>query len=541
MATTAQQPEPAVTRSAGKLVAVVVGIDRYADPTVPDLRCAANDAESVANALRLTQPPEALELDVLMSPRRRAGVEPPTRRNILAAARRAAGVAGAEDTVLLYFAGHGGILGGRPCLLPVDVDCRSGEVQSFEKALIGVGELQDAFEGAACRQRVMVLDCCQSPLSEGESEGTADGAASRALQWRTGAPASEGLMESFQQQPRGWSILLSCSANELSLEDPDWGEHGIFSHFLAVGLKGEGDLDGDGTVSLAELVQYLANRVSKQAKAVIREITERGEPAPQRGQNPTLISGGPVAVPLTRRIEEGRARFDVGVLRLWSRFLRRRLPYTLTVEGMVRYGTGFLYGGSVAATVLLFARRPFAGPWPWLAAAALPVSAFLWIAGFAMAGAANERRWHTGGYVSSLILLAWHVVLLAALIAVGARTPGWEELPEAAVRLGIDLFVLISLMVVFGFNELQCIISLADLLKHDERVTLRRVFRQLDQRWIHADVPNVLAMVSAHPRLYQIVGLVCSLLVLAHAGYLLLSGPIDARVAVAFLRDVLLL
>ena len=139
-----------------------------------------------------------------------------------------------------------------------------------------------------------------------------------------------------------------------------------------------------------------------------------------------------------------------------------------------------------------------------------------------------------------MLALGWHVLLFGVLVAVRASGAPVSGFVAEMTALGVNLFVLISLMVIFAYNELHCIIALADLLKQEERVALRRIFRQLDERWIHADVPNVIAMVSAHPRLYQIVGLVCSLLAVAHAGYVLAAGVLGAA-ALAVLRDALLI
>lgn len=108
-------------------MAVVVGIDRYATRAVPDLTCAANDAESIATALRRTQPQRGLHLSVLMSPSRLEDARSPTHDGILRMLREAAEVAGEHDTVLFYFAGHGGMVEGRPCLLPADTPMERGD------------------------------------------------------------------------------------------------------------------------------------------------------------------------------------------------------------------------------------------------------------------------------------------------------------------------------------------------------------------------------------------------------------------------------
>ncbi|HUT93396.1 MAG TPA: caspase family protein [Thermoguttaceae bacterium] len=524
-----------------RLIAVVVGIDRYADRGFPMLSCAVNDAESVSNAIRRTQPPESLDMAVLTYPSRQGEGGPPTRENVLAALRHAAEVAGPEDTVLFFFAGHGELVDGRPCLVPHDAQRSSGRGGAPE-SLLGLDELLAVFEGHPSRQRVMFLDCCQTGRAGDPQPGHAQVGDARDEAAGEPATAATGrLLEAIQHGAQGWSTLLSCSPGEESLEDLSWGQHGIFSHFLAEGLRGEADLNRDGVVSLAELVQYVADRVPSQAEAVIDQAAsqERRTP-PQKTQTPTLVWSGPVDLPVTRSRPEGRTGFQIAVFALWWRFLWQPLPYEIALETRARFGGALLYGLAMALNVALFG-LPSAPPgWGWLAAGAGLATALVFWASFALAGAANEIRWHSGGYRAAEMLLGWHVVVFLAAVAIRSQTGGDAE-PGAAFYLAIDLFVLISLVIVFATNALHCLIALADLLKKNDRVALRRAFVQLDKRWIHADIPNVLAMVSGHPKLYQVVGWSCCGLVLVHAIYVLLSGPLALDAQMALLRDAVLI
>jgi hypothetical protein len=535
----------AETPSAGRLIAIVVGVDEYREPSIRDLKCAVNDAESVANSLRQTQPAELLDLTMAASPAREPGAAHPDREGVLRLLRRAASLAGDEDTVLLFFAGHGTMIGGHPCFLPADAAlCAGGEGVEVTAAL-RVDEVQAAFADCKCRRRVMFLDCCQNSFVSDQSAESPPSplAASwdRSVSWRTGMPVSNGLVDAFAQLPKGWSILLACGPNELSLEDCDWGEHGVFSHFLAAGLRGQADLDGDGIVSLAELSQFLADRIPKQARAVLEDLAFRGETMPgQPHQTPTIIWGGPVVFPLTQANGGERNRFQPGILRLALRFLGGPLPYPLTVPDMARYGLAVLYATAMALTALGFSLRRGESPEYALALGIGLVSALLWIAAVALAVAANESRWHRGGYVTGWLALAWHVAVFWLLAAAGSSAGAAAAHPAAAMQLGIELFLLLALLVVFGFNVVQAIVSTASLVKREERVVLRRAFTQLDRMWIHAELPNAIAMVSAHTKLYQFVGLGADLLILAHACYLLAAGQLTAASGVALGRDIVL-
>lgn len=530
----------AIDTICGRLMAVVVGVDRYESPNVPDLTCAANDAESVAGAIRQIQPVDALELDLLTAPRRETQAGHPTRTHILKTARRIAASAGEQDTVLVYFAGHGGMLRRRPCLFPGDIRVSEQGGGVSLSNTIAVNELQDVFKGCPCRRRVMFLDCCQNAFLDGDAAAewqTPDKPVGRAVTWRTGMPLASELVDAFQQSAQGWSLLLACGPNEVSLEDPEWGAHGIFSHFLATGLRGDADLDHDRVVSLPELVQYLATRIPKQAEAIVAELCQRGEPAPrQRQQSPTIIWNGPIAFPLTRCRDEKRAGWQGVILPLWLSLLTHRLPYPLAVEGMARYGTAVLYGLAMSLTAWLFIFR--AGWESNVGSVALigVASALLWLATFALAGAANETRWHTGGYVAASLTAGWHAVVFVLLGGAPVRGD-----PELSLQLGVGLLVILCLMVIFGHNALHCIIALADLVKRNLRVAGRRAFVQLERGWINADIDNMIAMVSAHPKLYHLVGMIVAVLLVAHAGYALATMSAADGAPIHLARDFVLL
>lgn len=558
----ARPKQPARTATGGahsRLIGVVVGIDQYStddEPNaIPGLSCAANDAESVAAIIRQSHPPADLDLVLLTSPARKGSVASPARAAVIDALRRASALAGPNDTVLFYFAGHGGMLAGRPSLFPADVRLTADGSSLQEDSILEVGQLQALFDGCLCPRRVMFLDCCQnaftaSPVPAAEN-GPSRSASFRALPWRTGLPVSEGLVQALAVLPHGWSVLLSCGPNELSLEDPDVGEHGIFSHFLAEGLSGQADLDRDGVVSLAELAQYVGRRVTRQAQAVIEGeqdkleggAEERGnEPAVgQRGQTPTLFCAGPVDFPLTRRVAGGRREFQAEVLTLARRYVFGQLPYPLHLVDMMRYGMAGLWGLAMSLTVLAFLPSPLTAEGLVWAVLIAVLTGWLWLVMVALAAAANEVGWHAGGYAAGTAAVLWHVVVFGVSVVLAASGAGWPEVADGVFPLATSLAVLLSLVMIFGCNEVHSVIVLADLVTKDERVMLRRAFRHLEQRWFQARLENRLAMVSAHPLVYQILGLALGGAVLAHAIYVWFSGPLELGGAFSLARDFVLI
>lgn len=61
---------------------------------------------------------------------------------------------------------------------------------------------------------------------------------------------------------RNSTVLLSCDANQLSLEGLSWGEgRGLFSYYLEEGLLGLAESNQDEVISLYELKRYLEEKV----------------------------------------------------------------------------------------------------------------------------------------------------------------------------------------------------------------------------------------------------------------------------------------
>ena len=128
-------------------------------------------------------------------------------------------------------------------------------------------------------------------------------------------------------------------------------------------------------------------------------------------------------------------------------------------------------------TVYLFAASPQPAGWGWLAAACGIASGLLLNAGIALAAAANQVRWHSGGFRGSKLLLIWHAawcgVCLAAGHCAGVTMEPWAVFALAAMSFQTVFY----LVVVFALNAADCLIALSDLLQQNERVNPPRIYR----------------------------------------------------------------
>ena len=66
---------------------------------------------------------------------------------------------------------------------------------------------------------------------------------------------------------RGRFLIASCDDGQVSVEAETWG-HGLFTYHLLEGIRGAGDRDGDGRVGVAELFEYVAEGVERDARAM---------------------------------------------------------------------------------------------------------------------------------------------------------------------------------------------------------------------------------------------------------------------------------
>lgn len=246
-----KRPPPA------NLWAVVVGVGRYDDSSIPRLRYTVPDAEAIFQTLVSVAGLKREHVLLLTDKTERK----PTLRNI----RWALGTflsrsASKDDTVLIFFAGHGA----------PEIDPRGTERDGFAKYLIPsdadaddlyssafpMDELETIFSRIEAERIVAFLDTCYSGAAGGRTFGS--------RKTRAGQVDDE-FIERLARS-KGRAIITASRATEVSLELPELG-HGVFTHYLIEGLRGAGDGNKDGIVTLQELYEYVEAQVSRRSRA----------------------------------------------------------------------------------------------------------------------------------------------------------------------------------------------------------------------------------------------------------------------------------
>ena len=237
---------------------MVVGVGRYESPNIPRLRYTVPDAEAIYQVL--TGPagfkPEHVILMTDTTERK------PTYRNLKwALGTFLARSAQKDDTVLIFFAGHGapevdqrGIErdGLAKYLIPSDAD-----PDDLYATALPMDEIQTIFGRMESERVVVFLDACYSGAAGGRTFAAK----------KTRAVNVDDLFLERLTRAKGRAIITASRPAEVSIELPEFG-HGLFTYYLLQGLQGAADLNRDGIVSLQELYEYVEQQVAQKSRAV---------------------------------------------------------------------------------------------------------------------------------------------------------------------------------------------------------------------------------------------------------------------------------
>ncbi len=245
--------------------ALVVGISHYANlPQTAQLHYPGRDAEEMYTTLISPEggqfPPEHVH--------RLVDAEA-TEANIRKELEQwLPSVTKPDDRVLIYFAGHGFVSGGKGYIAPYDIDLHNvaGTAYSMDRLGQVIGS---QIKG---KWKVLLTDTCHSGAITPEAD--------RAELNKTLLDLRTSLFS-----------LTASRDRESSYESADYGGgHGIFTYYVVQGMNGAADTNGDGVVSADELAEYVHSNVRQATKAAQNPTSERGsfDPKMVLAFNPTL-------------------------------------------------------------------------------------------------------------------------------------------------------------------------------------------------------------------------------------------------------------
>lgn len=217
---------------APRRIALLVAVPEVDDHSFPPLTYADRDVQRLADALRDPDAGGFDQVDVL------AGASRAEVREALEALMRRAR---RQDTVLVYFTGHGladAADGGPPRLLLAMRDSTMGDIGATG---VRLDAIQEVLQTLPARRKVLLVDACFTDEGKrtalgGEATG---GVAAEAPLLRTELPADE-------------AHLLAAGYGRPAFELDELEGSLYTTHFVAGLLDQLADVDGDGVVTVSE-------------------------------------------------------------------------------------------------------------------------------------------------------------------------------------------------------------------------------------------------------------------------------------------------
>lgn len=278
------------------LLATFVGVNRYADSTVPDLTGAARDATALWALFSDSVP----DLNA-----RRLLDEEATGTKIRDALDETIGAAGPDDTALFFFAGHGS-----PAHQLAPQDARR---EALGDTTIPMNELAERLSASGARAVIVVLDCCFS-----------GGATARVLQ---DVPSPRGSMTTIDDLRGRGRVIIAASRDDE--EAHELGGHGLLTQALLHTFKDSPEGLDVGAVGdeVTKRVRAEAGRFGWQQTPVVFNLVEGGLTFPPLHPGPLYAE----AFPDTTSVRVGS---DIGELAAFG------LAPELLTEWSGRFGGG---------------------------------------------------------------------------------------------------------------------------------------------------------------------------------------------------------
>jgi hypothetical protein len=231
--------------------ALLVGVNRYVDRAIPNLRFCVNDVVALEKLLKTQGYSTVVLHDNLTQEDRH-----PTRDNVEAELARLCQVAGRDDLLWVHLACHGKLVNGEPLLIT-----RETRTPTLAEKALPLAEVERRMRSSKARRLVLTLDACHTGVEIGRDM------------------ADPEFIRNAHRLAEGFILLAASTAQQVAQE---WEkeEHGVFTYYLLKGLSGEADRDDKGFVTVSDLHLHVLDGLRQwnvEHGGVIQEPTARTE------------------------------------------------------------------------------------------------------------------------------------------------------------------------------------------------------------------------------------------------------------------------
>lgn len=285
----------------GRVRALIVGIDEYQNQNIRRLRLAVKDARAMRDRVLSRMPGSRLQSIAALLENGEA-----TKSRILAALESLS-QAHANDTVLVYFSGHGLQSGNQGFLVPYDTD-----PWDIEGSALAVSAMLGKVTRIPAERVFVILDTCYSGTAAGANWAGGARTFTFGPTTRSAIPLSKDIYETVKAR-RGHFVLAASEADQEALEFHELG-HGLFTYFLLQGLDGAAARPGNSYVTVFDLHEYVAKHVQTFARALKQKQTPKISGA-SAGESPIITTDPKGARPpsvssLAALIEKARVSYE---------------------------------------------------------------------------------------------------------------------------------------------------------------------------------------------------------------------------------------
>lgn len=245
-----QPPEVARETPMGDLYALVVGVSQYRHAAIPALKFAAKDAGDFG-AFLAAQKKLFRNVHVKLLTDAQA-----TRHEIEKFLFYDLLKAGKDDSVIMYFSGHGAI---DPKRAEEYFFCAHDTDPEYLAATAVLLSGPRFLGNLSSRHVLVVSDTCHA------------GGLSN-LQTKSLPVSFQSFLQEFQQSS-GRIIIASSKPGEFSMEQERL-QNSVFSHFFLEGLRGPADKDRDGAVTVREAYEYAYDRTKDATQGAQHPVFE---------------------------------------------------------------------------------------------------------------------------------------------------------------------------------------------------------------------------------------------------------------------------
>ncbi|MBO3458232.1 caspase domain-containing protein [Aetokthonos hydrillicola Thurmond2011] len=321
-----------------KVWLLLVGVNEYQDQGLASLRYPAVDCQGLGEALnKATQGFPNKEVIIHHD----FAQQPPTLAAIRASLQRIVSQSQSQDSILLYFSGHGML---EPNNQQAVLCMRDTQIDNLLGTGLNLQELMQILGTSSAKHQLVCLDTCHSGDMRllGKGAGKARGGnTSETLVNPT--PQMMDVLRQRAARSKGFCALLSCDQGQQSWEFPELG-HGIFTYYLMQGLLGEaadsqGIIEADGLYKYVyrQTLQYI-DKLNQQLRLINQQKLNRGD-----GR---LYPEYPLQTP--KRIVEGVGELVLGFKP--SKVQSCKLRRALVIDGLSNNKTitdlGRVFGGA---------------------------------------------------------------------------------------------------------------------------------------------------------------------------------------------------